>query len=64
MSPLVIATYILVLAAALGYIGFFVIITIGGFFDLIYLFKSIKEENVDAEDDGRVVHKTPKERTS
>jgi len=53
MGAWAIATYSLVFAAAIAYVFFFVIITIGGFFDLIYLFKSLKEEEIDAEDDGR-----------
>jgi len=36
------------------YVGFFIVVTIGGFFDLLYLSKSIREESVDAADDGLV----------
>ena len=53
MSTLALATYILVGVAGVAYVGFYIVITIGGFFDLLYLFKSLKEEVVDAADDGR-----------
>lgn len=33
--------------------------TIGGFFDLRYLFRSLKEERVDITDDGRVHNEAP-----
>lgn len=39
----------------IGCLGFTIIIIIGGFFDLRYLFKSLKEAYVDETDDGRVV---------
>ena len=56
MSALALATYILVSVAALAYLIFFVFITIGGFFDLLYLLKSIRQEVLNPDDDGRVVH--------
>jgi hypothetical protein len=57
MSVLAIATYILVCVSGLAYIGFFIVVTIGGFFDLLYLLKSLKEEALDSDDDGRVATK-------
>lgn len=61
MSTLAMATYLLVSLAGLAYLGFFVFITIGGFFDLVYLLKSIRQEALDPEDDGRVTHVTKKD---
>ncbi len=46
-------TYCFVFVAAIAYIIFFIVITIGGFFDLAYLFKCLKSEIVDNDDDGR-----------
>jgi hypothetical protein len=34
---------------------FFMVITIGGFFDLLHLIRGIKTEVVDPEDDGRAM---------
>jgi threonine/homoserine/homoserine lactone efflux protein len=62
MSALAIATYLLVALAGLAYLVFFTVITIGGFFDLVYLLKSIRREALDAEDDGRVTRPTPKDK--
>ena len=53
MSMLAIATYVLVTLAGLTYLIFFTFITIGGFFDLMYLLKSIRQEVQDPTDDGR-----------
>jgi hypothetical protein len=39
----------------LAYVIFFIFITIGGFFDLVYLLRSIHSEVLNPEDDGRVV---------
>jgi hypothetical protein len=36
-----------------AYIVFFIVIMIGGMFDLGYLFKSLKAEIADPTDDGR-----------
>jgi len=58
MSAMAIATYLLVALAGLAYLVFFTVITIGGFFDLVYLLKSIRREALDAEDDGRVTRPT------
>lgn len=54
MSAMAIATYILVSIFAFGYVIFFVVITIGGFFDLVKLINGIRTELVDPTDDGRV----------
>lgn len=54
MSMMALITYIVVSVFALAYVIFFIVITIGGFFDLIYLIKGIQTEVVDAMDDGRV----------
>ena len=61
MSALAIATYVLVALAGLAYLVFFTVITIGGFFDLVYLLKSIRREALDAEDDGRVTRPTARD---
>ena len=36
-----------------------IVATIGGVFDLRYLFRSLKEEQVDVADDGRVTNEAP-----
>lgn len=46
-------TYCFVGVAAFAYVIFYIVITIGGMFDLIYLFKSLRGEVVDSVDDGR-----------
>jgi len=55
MSIMAIATYILVSVFACAYVIFFMVITIGGFFDLLHLIRGIKTEVVDPEDDGRAM---------
>ena len=37
-------------------VGFTVAVIVGGFFDLRYLFKALKEQPVDETDDGRVTN--------
>ncbi|MEX1115383.1 MAG: hypothetical protein WEB53_09035 [Akkermansiaceae bacterium] len=49
------ATYVLVSVFACAYVIFFIVITIGGFFDLLHLIRGIKTEIVDPEDDGRAM---------
>jgi hypothetical protein len=53
MSNWALVTYCFVSFATIAYVVFFIVITIGGFFDLMYLLKSLKTEIVDATDDGR-----------
>ena len=53
MSIMAIATYIVVSLFAFAYVIFFTVITIGGFFDLLYLIRGIRDEVVDPKDDGR-----------
>ena len=53
MSNWALVTYCFVSVATIAYVVFFIVITIGGFFDLMYLLKSLKTEIVDATDDGR-----------
>ncbi|HMP75098.1 MAG TPA: prepilin-type N-terminal cleavage/methylation domain-containing protein [Kiritimatiellia bacterium] len=53
MSAMVIATYILVSTAAAAYVLFFLVITIGGAFDLAHLLRALRRETPDPEDDGR-----------
>ena len=47
------STYCFVGLAAIAYIVFFIVIAIGGMFDLAYLFRSLKAEVPDDADDGR-----------
>ena len=54
-SLLVPITYIFVAAAIIAFVGFSIVVTIGGIFDLVYMFKELKTEVVDETDDGRVV---------
>lgn len=56
MSAMAIATYCLVTVFAIAYMIFFVVITVGGFFDLKKLLIGIKTEIVDPQDQG---HPTP-----
>lgn len=37
-------------------IGFTFVVIVGGFFDLRYLFRALREEAPDVTDDGRVKH--------
>lgn len=50
-SPFV---YWFVVVNALACAAFTLVVIVGGLFDLQYLFKSLREETVDAADDGRV----------
>jgi hypothetical protein len=52
MSAMAIATYVLVSVFVIAYMLFFVVITIGGFFDLKQLIKGIKEKKDTPQDDG------------
>lgn len=36
-------------------IVFTIVVIVGGFYDLRYLFKSLREQGVDENDDGRVI---------
>ena len=53
MSNWAIATYCFVSVSMFAYIIFFIVIMIGGIFDLGYLFRSLKTEIADPTDDGR-----------
>lgn len=53
MDNWALSTYCFVSLAMFAYIIFFIVIMIGGMFDLAYLFKSLKAENADPTDDGR-----------
>ncbi|MFI4911506.1 MAG: hypothetical protein ACIAQZ_07550 [Sedimentisphaeraceae bacterium JB056] len=48
------SSYIYLVIMILFNILLTVIVSIGGYFDLKYLFKSLREEIVDETDDGRV----------
>lgn len=48
------SSYIYLVVMILFNILLTVIVSIGGYFDLKYLFKSLREEIVDETDDGRV----------
>jgi|GEM_PF-2485581 len=52
MSAMAIATYVLVSVFVIAYMLFFVVITIGGFFDLKKLIKGIKEKELSPQDDS------------
>ena len=58
-SPLVTVVYSIVVTGIVAFIGFTVVVTIGGIYDLIYLFRELNEEVLDETDDGRV-HKEDK----
>jgi len=54
-SSWVMVTYVFVATAIIAFIGFSIVVTIGGIFDLVYMFKELKSEVVDESDDGRVI---------
>ena len=54
-SPLVTVTYVFVVTAIIAFVGFSIVVTIGGIFDLVYMFRELEKEVVDEADDGRVV---------
>jgi len=47
-------TYWFVVVNAILCAGFIVVVTIGGFFDLRFLFRALNEQTEDVHDDGRV----------
>lgn len=49
------------LANGVATAGFLVLVIVGGIFDLRYLFRALKEEQVDERDDGRVTHDEARE---
>ena len=51
-SPWVYAAYIVAAICVVVYVGLTIIVTIGGTFDLVYMFKQLKKEIVDERDDG------------
>ncbi|MDF3127650.1 hypothetical protein P0Y35_00430 [Kiritimatiellaeota bacterium B1221] len=52
MSPMALATYVMVSLFAVSYILFFIVVTIGGFFDLKKLIRCIKVDQIDLLDDN------------
>lgn len=56
-SPLVTATYVYVSVSIAAFLGFTIVVTIGGIFDLIYMFRELETEILDETDDGRVIKK-------
>jgi uncharacterized ion transporter superfamily protein YfcC len=54
MSGWEVSTYIYLFLMIAFNVVLTVIVSIGGFFDLGYLFKALKEEVVDETDDGRI----------
>ena len=54
-SLLVPITYVFVATAIIAFVGFSIVVTIGGVIDLIYMFRELKAEVVDETDNGRVV---------
>jgi hypothetical protein len=50
-----------VVISVVATIGFTVVVIIGGFSDLRYLFRALDEQQVDETDDGRVVAQAPSE---
>lgn len=59
MSTMAAATYVLVSFFAFAYVIFFVVITVGGFFDLLHLVRGLRTEVVDPADDGRAIPAAP-----
>ena len=53
MDSWALTTYCFVGISTIAYVVFFIVISVGGIFDLIYLFKSLKAEIIDTSDDGR-----------
>lgn len=52
-SPLVMITYVFVSVTIVAYVGFAIVVTIGGVFDLLFLFRELKASELDETDDGR-----------
>lgn len=52
MSAMALATYAVVAVFAVAYFIFFLVITVGGFYDLKQLLHAIRTEAVDPRDDG------------
>lgn len=52
MSAMALATYAVVAVFAVAYFIFFLVITVGGFYDLKQLLNAIRTEAVDPQDDG------------
>lgn len=50
-----VSTYIYIAIALVANVVITVVTLIGGYFDVIYLFKMLRKEIVDITDDGRVV---------
>jgi len=54
-SLLVNATYIVAATTIIAFLGFTVVVTVGGIVDLIRMFRQLEAEEFDETDDGRVV---------
>jgi hypothetical protein len=54
MSTLALVTYILIAVSIISTVIFSIWVTIGGYFDLMSLFRDLKSERSNLEDDGRV----------
>jgi hypothetical protein len=52
-SPLVMITYVFVSVAIIAFVAFSVVVTIGGIFDLLFMFRELKASELDETDDGR-----------
>jgi hypothetical protein len=57
MSKWEISTWIYLLLLIASNIVLTLIVSIGGYFDLRYLFKSMSSQTLDPQDDGRVIRK-------
>lgn len=53
-SPWVSFSYIFSAVSIVLYLGFTVVVTVGGVIDLVYMFRQLEAGEVDETDDGRV----------
>jgi hypothetical protein len=44
--------------------GFLLVVIVGGFFDLKFLFKALREAQIDETDDGRVIYESEQQAES
>jgi hypothetical protein len=54
MSTLALITYICIATSIIATVIFSIWVTIGGYFDLMSLFRDLKSERLNPDDDGRV----------
>ena len=55
LQPMAGIIYWFVVINAVACLAFTLVVIVGGFFDLKFLFTALKEESVDESDDGRVI---------